>query len=79
MKRTHSAGIALMAAAPLTAMACDGPTKCVSCTLRDAPRELLQMLPGFLSTHAGLIISVLISAVGVAVILRRDSEVAPRE
>jgi hypothetical protein len=40
---------------------------------------MLQMLPGFLSTHAGLLIGVVISAAVVAVVFRRETEVVRKE
>ena len=77
MKKILSGTSGLLA--PLTAFACDGPTKCVSCTLRDAPREVVQMLPGFLSTHAGLLVAIVIGAVAIGVAFRREAELTQKE
>ena len=57
---------------PVSAFACDGSIKCA---MRNAPRQALHMLPGFLSTHAGLLIGLVLSAVVLGVIFRREAGV----
>ncbi len=55
---------------PVSAFACDGSIKCA---MRNAPRQALHMLPGFLSTHAGLLLGMVLSAVVLGVIFRREA------
>ena len=43
--------------------------------MRNAPRQALHMLPGFLSTHAGLLIGLVLSGVVLGVIFRREAGV----
>ncbi len=76
MKKILSATAAAIMASPLSAFACDGS---IRCAMRNGPRQMLQMLPGFLSTHAGLLIGVAISAVVIAVVFRREAEVVRKE
>jgi len=40
---------------------------------------MLHILPGFFSTHAGLLIGVVISAAVIAVVVRREAEVVKKE
>ena len=76
MKKLLSAVSVAILASPLSALACDGS---IRCAMRSAPRQMLHMLPGFLSTHAGLLIGVLISAIFVAVVSRREAEVVKKD
>jgi hypothetical protein len=76
MKKLLSAVSVAILASPLSALACDGS---IRCAMRSAPRQMLHMLPGFLSTHAGLLIGVLISAILVAVVSRREAEVVKKD
>ncbi len=72
MKRIVTSVAAGMLSSPLPAFACDGSIKCA---MRNAPRQALHMLPGFLSTHAGLLIGLVLSAVVLGVIFRREAGV----
>jgi hypothetical protein len=76
MKKILAAATAAIMACPLSAFACDGS---IRCAMRNSPRQMLQMLPGFLSTHAGLLIGVVISAAVIAVVFRRETEVVRKE
>jgi hypothetical protein len=76
MKKILSAATAALLTSPLTASACDGS---IRCAMRNAPRQMLHMLPGFLSTHAGLLIGVVISAAVIAVVIRREAEVVKKD
>ena len=76
MKKFLSAAIATILASPFSASACDGS---IRCAMRNAPRQMLHILPGFFSTHAGLLIGVVISAAVIAVVVRREAEVVKKE
>jgi hypothetical protein len=76
MKKIFSAAIAAMLTSPLPASACDGS---IRCAMRNAPRQMLHMLPGFLSTHAGVFIGVVIGAIVITVVFRREAEVVKKE
>ncbi len=76
MKKIFAAATAAILASPLSTFACDGSIRCV---MRNGPRQMLQMLPGFLSTHAGLLVGVVISAAVAAVVFRREAEVVRKE
>ena len=77
MKKILSVAVGVVA--PLSAFACDGPTKCVSCKVRDVPWDVIQMLPGFLSTHVGLLVGVIIGALAIAIAFRREPELIQRD
>jgi hypothetical protein len=76
MKKILAAATAAILASPLSAFACDGS---IRCAMRNGPRQMLQMLLGFLSTHAGLLIGVVISAAVIAVVFHRETEVVRKE
>ena len=76
MKKILSAAAAAMLTFPLPASACDGS---IRCAMRNAPGQMLHMLPGFLTTHVGLFIGIVISAIVIAVVFRREAEVARKE
>jgi hypothetical protein len=76
MKKILAAATAAILASPVSAFACDGS---IRCAMRNGPRQMLQMLPGFLSTHAGLLIGVVVSAAVIAVVFRREAEVVRKE
>ncbi len=76
MKRIVTSVAAGMLSSPLPAFACDGSIKCA---MRNAPRQALHMLPGFLSTHAGLLIGLVLSAIVVGLIFRRDAELVRKD
>src|SRR6266542_103235 len=70
MKRIMTAVTLAILSSPVSAFACDGSIKCA---MRNAPRQALHMLPGFLSTHAGLLLGMVLSAVVLGVIFRREA------
>jgi len=76
MKKILSAATAAMLTSPMPALACDGS---IRCAMRNAPRQMLHILPGFLSTHLGLFIGVVLSAIVIAVTFRREAEVVKKE
>ena len=76
MKKIVSAATAAMLTSPMSALACDGS---IRCAMRNAPGQMLHMLPGFLSTHVGLFIGIVISAIVIAVVFRREAEVVKKE
>lgn len=76
MKKIFAAATAAILTSPLSAFACDGS---IRCAMRSAPRQMLHMLPGFLSTHAGLLIGVVVSTAVIAVVSRREAEVVKKE
>ena len=76
MKKILSVATATTLTSPLSGLACDGS---IRCAMRNAPRQMFHMLPGFLSTHVGLFIGVVISAIVVAVVFRREAEVVKKE
>ncbi len=76
MKRIVTSVAAGILSSPLPAFACDGSIKCA---MRNAPRQALHMLPGFLSTHAGLLIGLVLSAIVVGLIFRRETELVRKE
>ncbi len=76
MKRIVTSVAAAMLSSPLPAFACDGSIKCA---MRNAPRQALHMLPGFLSTHAGLLIGLVLSAIVVGLIFRREAELVRKD
>ena len=76
MKKILSAATAAMLTSPLPALACDGS---IRCAMRNAPRQMLHILPGFLSTHLGLFIGVVLSAIVIAVVFPREAEVVKKE
>ncbi len=76
MKRIVTSVAAGMLSSPLPAFACDGSIKCA---MRNAPRQALHMLPGFLSTHAGLLIGLVLSAIVVGLIFRREVELVRKD
>jgi hypothetical protein len=71
MKRILTAITLAILSSPLPAFACDGSIKCA---MRNAPRQALHMLPGFLSTHAGLLIGLVLGAIVVGLIFLREAE-----
>jgi len=76
MKKIVSTATAAALTSPLPALACDGS---IRCAVRNAPRQMFHMLPGFFSTHAGLLIGVVISALVIAVTFRREAEVVKKD
>jgi hypothetical protein len=76
MKKILAVTTVAILASPLSAFACDGS---IRCAMRNAPRQILHMLPGFLSNHAGLLIGIVISAAVIAVVSRREAEVVKKE
>ena len=76
MKRIVTSVAAGMLSSPLPAFACDGSIKCA---MWNAPRQALHMLPGFLSTHAGLLIGLVLSAIVVGLIFRREVELVRKD
>jgi len=76
MKRIVTSVAAAMLSSPLPAFACDGSIKCA---MRNAPRQALHMLPGFLSTHAGLLIGLVLGAMVVGLIFRREAELVRKD
>jgi hypothetical protein len=76
MKRIVTSVTAGMLSLPLPAFACDGSIKCA---MRNAPQQALHMLPGFLSTHAGLLIGLVLSAIVVGLIFRREAELVRKD
>jgi hypothetical protein len=76
MKRIMTAVMLAILSLPLPAFACDGS---IRCAMRNGPRQMLQMLPGFLSTHAGLLIGAVISAAVIAVVFRRQAGVVRKD
>ena len=76
MKEILVAASAAILTSPLPASACDGS---ISCAMRSAPRQMLRMLPGFLTTHAGLLIGIVLGAVVVSVVFRREAEVVRKD
>ncbi len=51
-----------------TTFACDGSVRCV---MRQTPRQVAEMLPGFLANHAGLLIGMALFAVFIGISLSR--------
>jgi len=76
MKKLLSAVSVAILASPISALACDGS---IRCAMRSAPRQVLHMLPGSLSTHAGLLVGVVISAMVAAVVFRREAEAVKKD
>ncbi len=76
MKRIMTAVTLAILSSPVSAFACDGSIKCA---MRNAPRQALHMLPGFLSTHAGLLIGLVLSAIVVGLIFRREAELVRKD
>ena len=76
MKKIVSVATATILTSPLSALACDGS---IRCAMRNAPRQMFHMLPGFLSTHLGFSIGVVLSAIAIAVVFRREAEVVRKE
>jgi mannitol-specific phosphotransferase system IIBC component len=76
MKRIMTAVTLAILSSPLPAFACDGSIKCA---IRNAPRQALHMLPGFLSTHAGLLIGIVVSIVVVGIVFRREAELVTKD
>jgi hypothetical protein len=76
MKRIGTAVTLAILSSPLPAFACDGSIKCA---MRNAPRQALHMLPGFLSSHAGLLIGMVISTVVVGIVFRREAELVRKD
>jgi hypothetical protein len=70
MKKILSAFTAATLAFPLSALACDGS---ITCAMRAAPRQMLHLLPGFFSTHAGLLIGIALGAAVIATVSRREA------
>ena len=70
-----SVSLAILSA-PLSALACDGS---ISCAMRNTPRKVLHLLPGFLTTHAGLLIGMILSALVVGILLRREAEIIRKD
>ena len=70
MRKIFSAVTLLLIASPAGVFACDGS---VRCALRNAPRQMLELLPGFFSTHAGLFVGMIVSAGLIGVFLRREA------
>ncbi len=70
MKRIFTAVSLAVLSSPISAFACNGSIKCA---MKNAPRQALHMLPGFLATHAGLLIGMALSAVAIGVLFRRET------
>jgi hypothetical protein len=62
MKKRLTLPIGLLFASSVSTLACDGS---VRCAIRNAPRQVVENFPGFLSNHAGLLIGAAIAAVVV--------------
>ena len=77
MKKLMVAFIAGIFSAPASIFACVGD-KCVSCKMRDASSQALEMMPGFLTNHAGLLFGMAAGAVVVAVSLSRQAQLTGR-
>ena len=76
MKTGLSAVIAGLLAFPVSTFACDGSVKCA---MREAPRQVLNMLPGFMSTHIGLFAAMALGAVVIGISRRRESEFVDKD
>lgn len=77
MNKLMVAFVFALFASPSSIFACAGD-KCVSCKMRDASSQALEMMPGFLTSHAGLLLGMALGAFVVAVSLSRQAHLAGR-
>jgi hypothetical protein len=63
-------------ASPASTFACNGS---ITCAVRQAPRQIVEMLPGFFSAHAGLLAGAATSAIIVGLSLSRRARAAVRD